>query len=325
MRALRRASLIQYILLALGLIVFWFFLRELETETILLGLAQLSIVHILLILFLSLLTILIRAVRWQYLIEKVSGQRVGLGFSFLSILAGVAAGSITPSRAGEVAKPFMLKEHYGVRVSKTLGAVVVERGFDLLSLLLFLFLSFAFVDSIGEMRGFSWVFVALFVILVGVLFVFPVSLEKLGNWLLVRFSPARFCTKLCGLNKEIFSSFVVVRNVRVLGFIAGSSLLAMLVEFARLYIVFAILGVGVTWWVVVFSLCASVIFGLLTMIPGGIGTTEISMVVIVLALMAGVNGDLARLGVLVDRFFAYYLLIALGAGVLVVWRKRQNG
>ena len=95
MRALRRASLIQYILLALGLIVFWFFLRELETETILLGLAQLSIVHILLILFLSLLTILIRAVRWQYLIEKVSGQRVGLGFSFLSILAGVAAGSIT--------------------------------------------------------------------------------------------------------------------------------------------------------------------------------------------------------------------------------------
>ena len=324
MRALRRASLVQLVLLGLGLVVFWFFLHEIDFATIELGLSQLSLVHILLVLFLSMLTILIRAVRWQYLIEKVSGTKVGAVFSFLSILAGIAAGSITPSRAGEVAKPFMLKEHYGVRVSKTLGAVVVERGFDLLSLLLFLFLSFGFVGATHNFEQFSWVFVGLFLLLVFVLFVFPKPLERFCAWGIVRFCPIRFKERLANLNSEIFSSFGVLRDLRVFGFVAGSSLLGMVVEFARLYVVFHALNLDISWWVVVFALSGSVVVGLLTMIPGGIGTTEISMVAILVLLVGGIQTEFFSLGVLIDRFFSYYLLIALGAAILVVWRKRNG-
>ena len=142
---MKKSNLLSYFLLLLGISVLIYFLTTLDINSVKIGLKSLDGFAILFILFLTFLTVVIKAFRWQYLIVKATGKEITGWFSFLSIIAGVAVGSITPARAGEVAKPIMLKNTYGIRISETLSFVFSERAFDLLALIALFFLGLLFL------------------------------------------------------------------------------------------------------------------------------------------------------------------------------------
>ena len=81
-----------------------------------------------------LLEVLIRAGRWQSLASLYA--KYPYGKALQTYLIGIAFGSITPAKLGDVVKILDLKNEAGVPLKKSLGLEVLDRLFDLLFLVL---------------------------------------------------------------------------------------------------------------------------------------------------------------------------------------------
>ena len=122
--------------------------------------------------------------------------------------------------------------------------------------------------------------------------------------------------KAIKLTGVFFESLAILKKKKVAFLFVGISLFSDILEVFKLYYVFRILGINVSFIQVLFILEASILFSLAMMIPGGIGVTEFAQVSIFSALgIAGVQ--LSKIAVLIDRLFSYYLLIIFGILVLI--------
>ena len=83
---------------------------------------------------LVLLGLALRAARWQ-LYTRVLGLGIPAVPSVFAFVAGFAF-TATPGKVGEVVKSFLLKRRFGVPVSSTAASLLVERVTDLLAILL---------------------------------------------------------------------------------------------------------------------------------------------------------------------------------------------
>jgi len=81
--------------------------------------------------------ICVRAVRWRYLF--VAETRPPLGSITRALLIGYLFNNILPARAGEAARIVVLTQTSGVSRAESAGTVVIERAYDVLSLLVLLF------------------------------------------------------------------------------------------------------------------------------------------------------------------------------------------
>jgi glycosyltransferase 2 family protein len=79
----------------------------------------------------------LRSYRWGVMIENLVRLDQWTLFRFSSI--GFMAIGVLPARLGEFVRPYLVKQHSGVRMSATMATVVLERVFDLLTLMVFLF------------------------------------------------------------------------------------------------------------------------------------------------------------------------------------------
>lgn len=89
---------------------------------------------------LSLLTmfanLVIRAWRWQYLLEPLGPTSFGNAFRATAV--GFAATSILPARAGEVIRPYFLARHERMSATSAFATVILERVLDMLTVLVLL-------------------------------------------------------------------------------------------------------------------------------------------------------------------------------------------
>ncbi len=88
------------------------------------------------------LNLVIRAVRWQYLLEPLG--RVGFANSFRATAVGFAASTVLPARAGEIIRPYFLARHEHMSATGAFATIILERLIDVVTVLAFLAL-FVFV------------------------------------------------------------------------------------------------------------------------------------------------------------------------------------
>ena len=74
---------------------------------------------------------LIRVARWRWVVA-MEGRHIGWGRAWVSMLAGLGVGLITPVRSGEIIRPMFVQK--GPR-ARLVGWVVIERMFDLSAVL----------------------------------------------------------------------------------------------------------------------------------------------------------------------------------------------
>lgn len=75
---------------------------------------------------------LIRAERWRYFLYPEK-KNIKFGDLFSGVMIGYFVNAIIP-RGGEVSRPFLLAQKEGISKAFTLGTIVVERIFDMLSM-----------------------------------------------------------------------------------------------------------------------------------------------------------------------------------------------
>ena len=80
-----------------------------------------------------------RAWRWHYLLRPL--KKISTSTMFPIVTIGYMGNNIYPARAGEVLRAVILNQRQGVPVSASLATIIVERVFDGLVMLAFVFLN----------------------------------------------------------------------------------------------------------------------------------------------------------------------------------------
>ena len=110
----------------------------------------------------TIVTLAIRSLRWQYLLEPLG--HVSFGEAFRATAVGFAASSVLPARAGEVIRPYFLARQAGREGLSATGAfatIILERLLDVVTVLALL-ASFVLVFARGlqakaaALTGVAW-------------------------------------------------------------------------------------------------------------------------------------------------------------------------
>jgi len=89
--------------------------------------------------------------------------------SFSYFMAGMLINYIIPIRAGEVAKSFFLKKNEGVKISKSLPSIFIDKLTDLFPIIVIIILIPILSIPVG--RTLTWVIVAILALYVIFLFI----------------------------------------------------------------------------------------------------------------------------------------------------------
>src|SRR5512146_1548936 len=140
-----------------------------------------------------------RAWRWHYLLRPIKDVPTRTVFPITTI--GYMGNNIYPARAGEVLRAVVLKRREGVSVSASLATIVVERIFDGVVMLGFVFVNLpelarltansGFVGNIQQVAiiGTAVFFGALIVFLLAAMF--PAVTSRIGEAAINRLLPER--------------------------------------------------------------------------------------------------------------------------------------
>lgn len=178
----------------------------------------------------------LRALRWRYLLPppKTPGD-VGVERLFDSILVGAFATFVLPLRAGEIVRPLLLARTTNYSFGTAFASVVIERFFDLASVLLCFGLLMQFAVELppwvkigaGVLTGLA-AGLSIFLV-VGSLA--PQFVMRLTG-LLLRPLPVRFGQILGGFVDGLLAAAAVLKNPWRLGAILGLSVLVWASSFA---------------------------------------------------------------------------------------------
>jgi uncharacterized protein (TIRG00374 family) len=189
--------------------------------------------------------VVVRAWRWQYLLKPV--KEVPFKRSFEIVTIGYMGNNIFPARLGEVLRAVILKRHEDVPVSASLATIIVERVFDGVVMLAFVFLNLGALASIEGSSGFIGSIQSLAVwgavIFLGVLgafllaAMFPEPTEKIVTWFAERLLPERFREKVLEIACKFLGGLEALRSPREALMIFVTSVIIWLFETGKYWFV----------------------------------------------------------------------------------------
>jgi len=161
-----------------------------------------------------------RAWRWHYLLKPI--KEISTGTMFPIVTIGYMGNNIYPFRAGEVLRAVILKRRQGVSVSGSLATIFVERIFDGVVMLSFVFLNLpelaklntdsGFVGRIQDVAIYGTIAFAgaLFVFLLAAMF--PQMTAKVGLWCIEHFLPKQLHIKVISLMNKFLDGLASLRS-----------------------------------------------------------------------------------------------------------------
>lgn len=314
--------------LLLGALILAVFLRTLDLSQVRASAAGADRFRLALAVALIAVNLLVKGVRWRMMVGQIGAQSLGLPAAAAAVLAGVAAGSLTPARGLELAKPLMLRASHGVPVASSVAAVLVERILDGAALVMLFGLSLVLVPAArGSRLSPALIGAGMLILAAGLVLFVPQTLAALTRRLTPRLPiPARFRERLAGTAERFSEGLLLWRQGRRLAVLLGLSIGAATLEVTRFAAVLAAIGAPQAFFEAALAFSAANLLGAIMFIPGGLGITEVSMVEIIRRIGgAGTPHAAAAAAVLLDRVISYYLLVAGGGLILMLAARTGNG
>jgi len=260
-----------------------------------------------------------RAWRWHYLlrpVKKISTQRM-----FPIVAIGYMGNNIYPARAGEVLRAVILKRKEDVSISASLATIIVERIFDGVVMLAFVFVNLpelarltgqsGFVGNIQQVAiiGTGFFFGALILFLLAAMF--PKLTIQIGQWVIDRLLPERFRQQTSGLMHKFLDGLASLRSPFNILMVFLTSLVIWLLETSKYWLVMHAFNFSVSFFALMLM---NGIVNLATTIPsapGYIGTFDAPGIAVLTAY--GVNQATAAGYTLVLHVALWLPITLLGA------------
>jgi uncharacterized protein (TIRG00374 family) len=170
---------------------------------------------------LTLVTYVLRAFRWQYLLAPIGPTHFTTAFR--TTVIGFAASFLLPARAGEVIRPYLLARREHLSATSAFATIILERLLDLVTVLLF-FAAFVFTltaDStaathLGRVKAGGLLAGVAAVAGLGVLFALAGHPERMGRAALrvERVLPARLAHAVAKFVETFAQGLAVMRQPR---------------------------------------------------------------------------------------------------------------
>lgn len=304
---------------AVSLVFIWWALRGLELDQVWYYLRMARYGWIVPGVAVYFLAVWARTWRWHYLLRPV--KAVSLRRLFPVVCIGYFGNNVYPARAGEVIRAFVLRRNEGVSVSASLATIIVERVFDGLVMLLFVFFALPFVGA----EHIPPVYRATVILASGLFFaallVFlwmafdPRRTAAVYRFFADRLIPGRFRPPLDGFYERFMAGLHFLRSGRDVLMVFVTSLVIWLTETVKYWFVmhafsFAVSFVGLMLMNGVVNLTTT-----LPSAPGYIGTFEVGARVLE---ALGVDYGLAFGYTIVLHAALWFPITALGA--FYMWR-----
>jgi uncharacterized protein (TIRG00374 family) len=267
-----------------------------------------------------------RAWRWHYMLRHV--ETVSTRQLFPIVCIGYMGNNIYPARAGEVLRSYVLKQQYGVSMSVSLATVVIERLFDGLTMLLFVFVALPFVRvDRGVFQGFTGLvagFTLLFLAALGV-FLFlaarPGLARRVYEPVVGMLMPPRHRERVLEVADRFMHGFASLGQAREVVMIFGTSVLIWLCETMKYWFVMhAFPGMDVSFLTLMLMNGIVNLFTSIPGAPGNVGTFDLPGIRILEA--AGVPQSVATAYTLVLHVALWLPVTALGG--FYMWRSHLS-
>lgn len=187
----------------------------------------------------------VRAWRWHYLLGPIKKIPTATMFPITTI--GYMGNNIYPARAGEVLRAVILKRREGVSVSASLATIIVERIFDGVVMLSFVFVNLPELANLTDASGFvgniqqvaligTGVFLgALAVFLLAAMF--PHFTARVGVWFFSTVLPKRLHERIINLMTKFLTGLASLRSPSNVLMVFFTSVLIWLLETGKYWFV----------------------------------------------------------------------------------------
>jgi len=263
-----------------------------------------------------------RTWRWHYMLRHI--QAIPHYPLFRIVCIGYMGNNVYPARAGELLRSYVLRRSYGVRMSASLSTVIIERLFDGLTMLAFVFVAFPFVrfdsDALATYEALVISLTLMFLFALGVFLVLaarPALTQSLYTRAIALLLPARYHERVLEAAGRFMLGFESLARGREVFMIFGTSVLVWLFETLKYWFVMHAFHFSVSFFTLMLM---NGIVNLATTIPGlpgHWGTFDLPGIAILSA--AGVDRAVATSYTLVLHVALWLPVTLLGAFYL--WRS----
>jgi uncharacterized protein (TIRG00374 family) len=254
----------------------------------------------------------VRTWRWHYLLKPL--KEVSVRKLFPVVVIGYMGNNVYPARAGELLRAYVLKRNEGVSVSASLATVIVERIFDGLVMLLFVFVALPTAPFLTDTLRATVIIGSL--VFCGALIVFlllaarPALAARVYNPLIDRFVPERFREPLRGFIDRFMTGLASLRDLRHVVMVFFTSILIWLLETVKYWFVMHAFNFEVSFFTLMLMNGVVNLATTLPAAPGYIGTFDTPGIEVLAAF--GVNRALATAYTLVLHAALWLPITLLG-------------
>lgn len=226
--------------------------------------------------------VLLRAWRWQVLLNPI--QKIPLKRLFSVVCIGYMGNNVYPARMGEVLRSLLLKQKENLPISASLATIVVERLFDGITVLALVLPNLGVLSQINPdsawlgtlQKGSLWVGLAFGVLLLAFIAVvlLPKQAKVCTDWLVNRLLPMRWRKNIASVIDKFIAGLSILRSAQQSLLVLALSLGVWLMEAGLYWGVSQALGLnlGLRSLLLVEGVVNLVL--LVPAAPGGLGTFD---------------------------------------------------
>jgi len=286
-----------------GILIFYvIFIAYSDFEEFSINISQFDFSYLPIILAFVFLGIMIKSLRQQLLYKQIE-VCISFKTGILLFISGLSM-EATPGGSGELIKSYYLKKKFGYPLAKTFPTVIMERLLDLTGIAGILLIVGLLLDNYN--------IISLMLILLSTLSLIFASgkKKKLFNFLLSIIEKIPILKKQASSFSESYQVFGELTSGKIMTKTLGLSFLVWMTDAIMIYFIF--IGFNLNFDIIfsTFSMYSSLLLGVLTMIPAGIGVTEVSFVEILKS--EGVDTATSTSLIILFRLVTIWFLTVLG-------------
>ena len=286
-----------------GILIFYvIFIAYSDFEEFSINISQFDFSYLPIILAFVFSGIMIKSLRQQLLYKQI-GVFISFKTGILLFISGLSM-EATPGGSGELIKSYYLKKKFGYPLAKTFPTVIMERLLDLTGIAGILLIVGLLLDNYN--------IISLMLILLSALSLIFASgkKKKLFNFLLSIIEKIPILKKQASSFSESYQVFGELTSGKIMTKTLGLSFFVWMTDAIMIYFIF--MGFNLNFDIIfsTFSMYSSLLLGVLTMIPAGIGVTEVSFVEILRG--EGVDTATSTSLVILFRLVTIWFLTVLG-------------
>ena len=225
-----------------------------------------------------------RAWRWRYLLRPI--KEIPTSRLFPTVCIGYMGNNIYPIRAGELLRAYVLKKDENVAISASLATIIVERIFDGVVMLGFIFMNLNELSTLTSTSGFISNFSIRSIAIWGAVFflgalvifllaaMFPLRAENVVIWGINYLIPKRWREKMAAIMVHFLTGLESLRTPKDALLVLSTSIVVWLLETGKYWFLMHAFPFTVSFFALMLMNGIANLVTTIPSAPGYVGTFE---------------------------------------------------